>query len=247
MNHLRAHHTFLCLGHWPIKKTIINLQNEDNRCLEWALLSILYYNENHPSKLSSYRKYLGTLNFKGIDFPTPLSQMPKLENQNSNLAINVYGYAMSSKKKKIRIFPYYISGQPQKIPRVNLLLISEDVEVDYSNGDDDGTVDEDYDPADYEDTPEPKKKETKYHYCGIGNLNRLLYDQNKHKCKTYFCDRCLYGFTKEDLLIKHKEDCYGINTSSTRIDMPAEGSHIKFKTTKTKCLFLLSFMPTLKI
>ena len=56
----------------------------------------------------------------------------------------------------------------------------------------------------------------------------MLSDQNKCKNKTYFCDRCLYGFTK-DLLTKHKEDCYGINTGSTRIDMPAEGSHIKLK------------------
>ena len=72
--------------------------------------------------------------------------------------------------------------------------------------------------------------ETKSHYCWIKNLNRLLFDQNKCKNKTYFCDRCLYGFTKEDLLIKHKEDCYGINKNSTRIQMPTEGkSHIKFK------------------
>ena len=74
-----------------------------------------------------------------------------------------------------------------------------------------------------------KKKETKYHYCGIIKLDRLLFDQNKHKTKTYFCDRCLYGFTKEDLLIEHKEDCCGINTNSTRIDMPPEGSYIRFK------------------
>ena len=48
--------------------------------------------------------------------------------------------------------------------------------------------------------------------------------------KTYFCHRYLHGFTKEDLLIKHKEDCYGINKNSTRIEMPTEGkSHIAFK------------------
>ena len=218
------------------KKTIINLKNEDNRCLEWALLSILYYDEHNSLKLSSYKKHLGKLDFKGIGFPTPLSQIPKLEKQNPDLAINVYGYALSPKKQKIRVFPYYISDRPQKIPRVNLLLISEDVEVDYGNDevdetyglDDESMVDENYDPADHEDYPEPKKKETKYHYCGIRNLNRLLFDQTKHKTKTYFCDRCLYGFTKEDLLTKHKEDCYGINTGSTRIDMPAEGTHIKF-------------------
>ena len=100
------------------KKAIINLPNEDNRCSEWALLSILYYNENNPSKLSSYRKYLGTLNFDGIEFPTPISQIPKLEKQNPNLAINVYGYTISSKMKKINIFPYYISDQPKEKKKI---------------------------------------------------------------------------------------------------------------------------------
>ena len=182
---------------------------------------------------------MGTLNLKDIDFPTPLSQIPEVEKQNPDFVINVYGYSVSPKKQKIRVFPYYISDRPQKIPGVNLLMISEDVEVDYSNDDgiknesydpdDASMVDENYDPADHEDEAEPKKKETKYHYCGIRKLNRLLFDQNKCKKKTYFCDRCLYGFTKEDLLIKHKEDCYGINKNSTRIDMPPEGSYIRFK------------------
>ena len=176
---------------------------------------------NHPSKLSSYKKYRGMLNFKGIDFPTPRSQIPKVEKQN-NIAINVYGYSMSPKMTKINLFPYYISDQPQKSD------MAVDEAVDEScDSDDESMVDDDYDHADHEQ--EPQKKETKYHNCGIRNLNRLLFDQTKCKNKTYFCDRCLYGFTKEDLLTKHKEDCYGINTNSTRIHMPTKGSHIKFK------------------
>ena len=38
------------------KKAIINLKNKDNRCFEWALLSILYYNKNHPGRLICYKK-----------------------------------------------------------------------------------------------------------------------------------------------------------------------------------------------
>ena len=111
------------------------------------------------------------------------------------------------------------------------------VEVDCSNNDvpeDEGMIDEDYipeddiidesyDPADYEYEPEPQEK------GGITRFDRLLHGQNKHREKTHFCDRCLYGFTREDLLNKHKEDCYGINKNSTRIDMPPEGSYIRFK------------------
>ena len=97
------------------KKAIIHLKNKDNRCFEWALLSILYYNKNHPGRLSCYKKYRGKLNFKGIDFPTPRSQIPKVEKQN-NFAINVYGYSMSPKMKKISIFPYYsLRKSPESI------------------------------------------------------------------------------------------------------------------------------------
>ena len=243
------------------KKAIINLPNEDGRCFEWALLSTLYYNKNHPSKLSSYRKYLGTLNLKGIDVPTPISQIPKVEKQNSWFAINVYGCTVSPKKQKVNVFPYYISDRPPELLRVNLLLVEVDVPVDEDIKDEDynpvdegiidkdcdpegeGIIDEDYYPEDYDNMDEdydydpedykneqPQEKETMYHYCGITRLDRLLHGQNnKSRIKTHFCDRCLYGFTRKDLLDRHTEDCYGINKNSTRIDMPPEGSYIYFK------------------
>ena len=93
------------------KKAIINLPNDDERCLEWHILADKHPNKNNPSKLSSYRKYLGTLNMEGIDFPTPISQIPKVEKQN-DIAINVYGYTLTKKTKKLTVFPYHISNQP---------------------------------------------------------------------------------------------------------------------------------------
>ena len=126
---------------------------------------------------------------EGIDFPTPISQINKIERQN-NIALNVYGYERA-------VVPYHISGQPTEMPRINLLLLHD--------------------------------KRENYHYCWIKHLSRLLFDQNKHKGKTYFCDRCLYGFSREDLLINHKDECYGINDRATKIQMPAPGEKIKFK------------------
>ena len=41
-------------------------------------------------RTSSYPTEDG-LNFTGIDFPTPVSQIDRLERQNPNLAINVFG------------------------------------------------------------------------------------------------------------------------------------------------------------
>ena len=89
----------------------------------------------------------------------------------------MYGYAVSPKKQKIRVFPYYISDRPQKSPRVNLLLISEDVEVDYSNDDgiidesynpdDESMVDENYDPAGHKTTQSPRKKKQSITTVGL--------------------------------------------------------------------------------
>ena len=109
------------------KKAIINLKNDDNKCLEWALLSALYHDSNNPSKISSYKKHLGVLNMDGIDFPTPISQISRVEKKN-NLAINIYGATVSPKLEKINVCPYHISEQPTERQRINLLLLSEDAE-----------------------------------------------------------------------------------------------------------------------
>jgi hypothetical protein len=41
---------------------------------------------------------------------------------------------------------------------------------------------------------------TTRHYCLIKDLNKLLYDQNGHKCGMYYCRYCLHGFIQVDLL-----------------------------------------------
>ena len=170
------------------KKAIINVKNQDQECLRWALRSALFPAKNNLNSPYSYPKQ-DNLNMEGIDFPTPISQINKIERQN-NIALNVYGYERA-------VVPYHISGQPTEIPRIKLLLLHD--------------------------------KQDNYHYCWIKHLSRLLFDQNKHKGKTYFCDRCLYGFSREDLLINHKDECYGINDRATKIQMPAPGEKIKFK------------------
>ena len=100
------------------------MRNDDERRLEWALKSALYTAKNNVSNKYSYTK-CPNLNMDGIDFPTPISQIPKVEKQN-NLAINVYGATVSPKLKKVNTFPYCISARPNTMQRTNLLLISDD-------------------------------------------------------------------------------------------------------------------------
>ena len=45
------------------------------------------------------------------------------------------------------------------------------------------------------------------HYCLIRNLHRLLSSQTKHNGRRFYCNYCLYGFAREDLLLDHEPNC----------------------------------------
>ena len=99
------------------KKAILNVENEDNKCLKWALLSCLHPAKKNPQRVNKYMQFK-ELRFTGVDFPVPLSQMPKVERLN-NLAINVFGYS-----KQAGIHPLYLSKDYTRDP-INLLMITE--------------------------------------------------------------------------------------------------------------------------
>ncbi|MEW8615747.1 MAG: hypothetical protein AB2610_21530, partial [Candidatus Thiodiazotropha sp.] len=65
----------------------------------------------------------------------------------------------------------------------------------------------------------------KFHYTWIKNLNRLLYDQSKHRERKHFCERCLHGYRREDLLEAHRPECRGIGQTAVRVEMPEEGKN----------------------
>ena len=72
------------------------------------------------------------------------------------------------------------------------------------------------------------EKAGKFHYIWIKNLNRLLYDQSKHKKRKHFCERCLHGYTREDLLEAHRPDCRGIGQTAVWVEMPEKGKNKVF-------------------
>ena len=63
-------------------------------------------------------------------------------------------------------------------------------------------------------------KTGKSHYTLIRKMPRLLNDQSKRKTAHYYCDYCLHGFIRQDLLDTHVEDCkkFGIQ----KITLPKE-------------------------
>ena len=88
--------------------------------MRWAIRAALFpaTGGRQVSRPSSYPTEDG-LNFAGIDFPTPVSQIDRLERQNQNLAINVFGW------ENERVVVHRISEKGGEIQRINLMLIKQ--------------------------------------------------------------------------------------------------------------------------
>ena len=109
------------------KKSIINIQNKDKKCFLWSILRYLDPIQMNEIRLTDIRKYENDLNFKGIDFPVKLKDIPKFENQNpTRLGINVFSVNDYNK-----IYPLRLSQKdPQK--SIDLFLFSKDEKQHYS-------------------------------------------------------------------------------------------------------------------
>ena len=51
----------------------------------------------------------------------------------------------------------------------------------------------------------------KSHNVFIKDFNRFMFHKTKNKNKIWFCRRCLQCFSSKNVLIKHRENCLGIN------------------------------------
>ena len=100
------------------KKAIINVQNKkDNECFKWAVTSAVYPREKNPQRLNSeMEKNSERLNWKGIDFPTPLTQIARFGKQNP-YSINVFGWTGGS------VYPLRISKHTNE-RCIDLVLLS---------------------------------------------------------------------------------------------------------------------------
>ena len=100
------------------KHAIINVKNmRDNECFKWAVTSAVYQRKKDPQRLNSeMRRNSEKLNWEGIDFPTPLTQITRFEKQNL-YSINVYGWTGTS------VYPLRISKHENE-EAIDLLLLS---------------------------------------------------------------------------------------------------------------------------
>ena len=108
------------------KKSIINIENKDNKCFLCSILRYLHPIQKNETRLTDIRKYENDLNFKGIDFPVKLKDIPKFENQNPNLpGINVFSVNDNNKIHPLR------SNQKDCQISIDLFLFAKDENMHY--------------------------------------------------------------------------------------------------------------------
>ena len=169
------------------EKAILNIQNRDNECLRWSLRSALFPppRGRNPIRPSSYPAE-DRLNFTGIDFPTPVSQVDRLERQNPNGSINVFGW------ENEQVVVHRISEKGGQTLRITLMST---------------------------------KPGENTHYSLVKRHSALLFDQRKNSNSKHFCERCLHGYSRRELLERHKLECKGLLKSPTRTEMPKQGNN----------------------
>lgn len=59
--------------------------------MKWLVLSTLYPVDKNAQKVSKDREHENKLKFEGIDFPTPINQISKVDDKNDS-TIKVHGY-----------------------------------------------------------------------------------------------------------------------------------------------------------
>ena len=103
-------------------KTVINIQNDDNKCFLWSVLAHLYEANDPRYRVNHYNPHESELNMNGIVYPEAVNDVPKFEKQN-NISVNVFGYEDG-------YYPLYISRN-QEEKHVNLLLIEKGGKTHY--------------------------------------------------------------------------------------------------------------------
>lgn len=111
-------------------KFILNVINNDDKCLIYSILAHLYQHEitTPVDKFESYLPYLHKINTKDLNFPLNFKEMDILENLNSSLELsfNIYDFDETSKK-----FGVVRLTKKEKKTHIDLLLVEENFNHHY--------------------------------------------------------------------------------------------------------------------
>ncbi|XP_054718997.1 uncharacterized protein LOC129228343 [Uloborus diversus] len=107
------------------KKAVLNIQNDDAKCLLWCLLAHKknFHRSVKPERVSHYIPHEADIKMEGVEYPVPVNKIGAIEKMN-NLRINVFGC------ENDEIFPLYVSEREDS-DVANLLLIASEERQHY--------------------------------------------------------------------------------------------------------------------
>lgn len=119
------------------KLACINVQNNDEYCFKWAIISALFPINVNSNRCTSYKvrnirddiitlENNIVLNFKSLNFPLSTSKIKMFEINNPEISVNVFGL----NEKDDVVGPYY-STSKEKDKHINLLLLEDGVKFHY--------------------------------------------------------------------------------------------------------------------
>ena len=108
------------------KKAVVNMENYNRHCFKWAVTRALFPLVRNPQWITkTLRRQTRCVEFKGIDFPTPLSQIETFE-KNNGVLVNVFGW----NEEERRAYPIRIPIG-KHVGRVLLMLIGDESKGHY--------------------------------------------------------------------------------------------------------------------
>ena len=72
-------------------------------------------------------------------------------------------------------------------------------------------------------------KEDNYHYVWIKDFGTFMCHYNNNKHKKYPCRRCLRILSTPEIRREHIKLCKGVNTGAQQINMPDEGTNLRYQ------------------
>ena len=108
-------------GYIARKRCVVNVENNDELCFVWALLSCLFPKETNKNVLTHYIKHKSCLNLDGLVFPLEPKSIPQFEKQNPTISVNVLSLDSDSRGFSVQ----YLSPERDREHHVNLLLLDD--------------------------------------------------------------------------------------------------------------------------
>jgi len=103
------------------KHCLVNVQNNDEKCFVWSVLSALCPPTYNPHRLSNYIDCEHSLNDERLNFLIQTKQIPLFEKLNPSISVNVLAFEESSRGFTVE----YRSPEREPEHHVNLLLLED--------------------------------------------------------------------------------------------------------------------------